>query len=71
MRRHQEMTGTGRTQPRWGRPLGALVAVVILIAMTRGAWEIVVGTAVLVLLVGGYLLQARARRQTVHDRHGS
>lgn len=56
-------------QPRWGRALGALIAIVILIAMTRGAWEIVIATAAVALLVGGYLLRRRARRQTVYDHH--
>jgi hypothetical protein len=71
MQKQQEIPGTGRAQPRWGRALGALIAVVILIAMTRGAWEVIVGIAVLALLVGCYLLQARARRHAVYDRHGS
>ena len=69
MQKHQEIPGTGRVQPRWGRALGALIAVVILVAMTRGAWEVAVGTAVIALLVGGYLLQGRARRHTIYDRH--
>jgi Flp pilus assembly protein TadB len=60
------MSETTRLQPRWGRALGSLVAVVVLIAMTRGAWEVVVATVVIALLVGGYLLQRRARRRTVH-----
>jgi hypothetical protein len=71
MQRPQETPGTGRVQPRWGRALGALITIVILIAITRGAWEIAVGTAVVALLVGGYLLQTRARRHTVYDRHGN
>jgi hypothetical protein len=64
------MSATARIQPRWGRPLGALIAVVVLVAVTRGAWEIVVGTVVVVLLVGGYLLRRRVRRQSVYDRRG-
>ena len=70
MQRQQQTPGTGRVQPRWGRAVGALIAVVILIAMTRGAWELAVGVAVLAVLVGGYLLQHRARRHTIYDHHG-
>ncbi|GAA1033037.1 hypothetical protein GCM10009557_33460 [Virgisporangium ochraceum] len=66
MRRHEE-----GLQPRYGRALGALIAVVVLIAVTRDAWELVIGIAVVTLLVGGHLLQRRARRQTVYDRHST
>jgi hypothetical protein len=68
--RSRRNVGNCRAQPRWGRPLGALIAVVILVAVTRGAWEIVVGTAVVVLLVSGYLLRRQVRRQSVYDHRG-
>lgn len=61
------MSGTTTVQPRWGRALGAFVAVVILIALSRGAWEVVVGTVLVTVLVGGYALQRRARRAAVYE----
>ena len=71
MQKQEEMPGTGRIQPRWGRASGALIALVILIAMARGAWEVAVGTTVIALLVGGYVLRRRARRHAIYDRHGN
>lgn len=70
MRKGEEMPETTRIQPRWGRPLGALIVVVILVAVTRGAWEIVVGTAVIAVLVSGYLLRRQARGRSVYDHLG-
>jgi nucleotide-binding universal stress UspA family protein len=62
---------TGRTQPSWGRSLGAVLAVV-LVAIFRDAWAVAVVTIIVTLLVGGYLLHRRARERSVHHRrpHG-
>jgi hypothetical protein len=64
------MPETGRTQPKWGRALGAVLAVIVLIAINREAWEVVVVTAAAALLVGGYLLRRHARRRSVYHGHG-
>lgn len=62
------MRPTGRTQPSWGRSLGAVFAVV-LVAIFRDAWAVAVVTVIVTLLVAGYLLHRRARRDSVRHRH--
>jgi hypothetical protein len=69
MRRQEEMPGTARTKPRWGPPLVSLIALVVVIAMSRGAWEIALGTTIVALLAGGYLLRRKARRPSGYDHH--
>jgi hypothetical protein len=50
--------------------LGAVLVVVVLIAITRGAWEVVALSAAIALLVGGYLLRRRTRQRTVYSNRG-
>lgn len=42
--------------------MGAVLMVVALIAITRGAWEVVVVSAVIAVLAGGFLERRRATR---------
>jgi uncharacterized membrane protein len=57
------------SQIPWVRLVGLLLAIVMAIAVVRGAWEIVVLAGLVTVLVAAYLLRNRMRRRLLYDRN--